>query len=208
MRTILPAAMLSLVVVAAPQSQAPEQPRPVAFLERAFAPNGRVTMDLAAGEYSIMGSPDNRIRLDWSVRDGKRLSDVRARADVRGLEATVTTDGPDNEGLKGTIQVPARTDLEVYLTAGELTVENVHGNKDVRSQAGEIRIDVGRAEDYRRVRASVWAGEVDAEPFNVSKGGLFRSFDWTGYGTYQLRARLKAGEIRLYQSGLRDELGK
>ena len=205
MRTILAAAMLSLVAVAAPQSQAPEQPRPVAFLERAFAPNGRVTMDLAAGEYLITGGPDNRLRLDWSVRDVKRLPDVRTRADVRGLEATVTTDGPDNEGLKGTIQVPERTDLEVYLTAGELTVENVDGNKDVQSQAGEIRIDVGRAQDYRRVRASVWAGEVDAKPFNVSKGGLFRSFNWTGGGTYQLRARLKAGEIRLYQSGSRHE---
>ena len=201
MRTILPVAMLSLVVVAALQSQAPEQSRPEAFLERAFAPNGRVTMDLAAGEYQITGSSESRIRLDWSVRGGTRLSDVRTRAEVRGLEATVTTDGPDNDGLKGTIQVPARTDLDVYLTAGELTIENVQGNKDVRSQAGEIRIDVGRAEDYRRVRASVWAGEVDAEPFNLSTGGLFRSFNWTGRGTYQLRARLKAGEIHLYQSG-------
>jgi hypothetical protein len=200
MRAFLPIAALTLAATAGLDSQTAERPRPSGSLERAFAPNGRVTMDLAAGEYRITGSTDSRIRLDWSVRDGARMSDVRARAEVRGLEATVTTVGPDNEGLKGTIQVPARTDLDVYMTAGELTVANVQGNKNVRLQAGELRIDVGRAEDYRRVRASVWVGDVNAEPFNVNKGGFFRSFTWTGDGPYQLRAGLKAGQIRLYRS--------
>lgn len=201
MRAFLPIAVLTLGAAASLNSQTSEQPRPAGFLERAFASNGRVTMDLSAGEYHITGTSDNRIRLDWSVRSGVPLSDVRARADVRGLEATLTTDGPDNDGLKGTIQVPARTDLDVYLTAGELTLANVEGNKNVRVQAGELRIDVGRPEDYRRVRASVWVGDLNAGPFNVSKGGFFRSFNWTGAGPYQLHARLKAGEIRLYQSG-------
>jgi hypothetical protein len=201
MRKLLPTVMLSLVTVAAPHSQTAAQPRPTGFVERAFVTNGRVRMDLSAGEYRITGSAANRIRVDWSVRNGVRLSDVRARADVRGVEATVTTDGPDNESLRGTIQVPARADLDVYLTAGDLTVENVQGNKNVRVQAGEIRIDVGRPEEYRRVRASVWVGDLNAEPFNVGKGGFLRSFDWNGGGPYQLRARLKAGEIRLYQRG-------
>ena len=108
------------------------------------------------------------------------------------------TDGPDEANVRGAIQVPARTDLYIRLTAGELTVEDVQGNKDIRLHAGEIRIDVGRPEDYQRVRASVWAGDLNAEPFHVTKGGLFRSFDWNGRGQYRLQARLKAGDIRLY----------
>jgi len=198
MRIILSAAALGLMLVAVPQAQSPNQPRRSDFLERAFVANGRVTMDLSAGEYRVTGSRDNRIRLDWSVGDGARLSEVRARADVRGLEAAITTDGPDEGSVRGAIQVPARTDLYIRLTAGELTVEDVQGNKDIRLHAGEIRIDVGRPEDYQRVHAFVWAGDVNAEPFNVTKGGLFRSFEWNGQGRYRLRAQLKAGDIRLY----------
>ena len=87
------------------------------------------------------------------------------------------------------------------LTAGELTIEGIDGNKDVSLHAGELDIDVGRAEDYRSVSASVWAGEVHASPFNVSKEGLFRSFSWSGKGAYTLEARLKAGEIDLRTAG-------
>ena len=61
-----------------------------------------------------------------------------------------------------------------------------------------MRIDVGRAEDYNSVDASVWAGDIKAEPFNTVKGGLFRSFEWSGHGPYRLHARLKAGDLRLY----------
>jgi hypothetical protein len=52
-------------------------------------------------------------------------------------------------------------------------------------------------EDYSRVDASLWAGDLDAPPFNVSKGGLFRSFDWKGNGSYTLHAHLMAGDLRL-----------
>jgi hypothetical protein len=166
-------------------------------LERAFASNGRIVMDLSAGEYLIVGSKESRIRLDWSVRDADQLRRVRARADVRGNEATVTTDGPTNH-FRVAIQVPARADLYIRLTAGELKVENIQGNKDIESHAGELDIDVGRPEEYHHVEASIWAGELHAAPYHISKEGLFRSFDWKGRGPYRLHARLKAGELRLH----------
>jgi hypothetical protein len=69
--------------------------------------------------------------------------------------------------------LPTRSGLRVRLTAGDLTVEGIEGNKDIESHAGDLTIDVGRAEDYHRVDASLWAGDLQAPPFNVSKGGLF-----------------------------------
>jgi hypothetical protein len=169
-----------------------------ASLERAFARNGRVSMDLAAGEYHIAAGRDERIRLDWSVREGARLSAVLVRADVQGARATIATDTPDNSEVKIEIHVPARADLHVRLSAGELTIEGIEGNKDVRLHAGELNIDVGRPDDYNRVEASVWAGEVNASAYHTNTGGLFRSFDWRGPGPYRLAASLKAGEVRLY----------
>jgi hypothetical protein len=165
-------------------------------LERAFVANGRITMDLSAGEYRIAGSADNRIRLRWSVRDADQLAKVEARADIRNQDAKITIDGPSNH-FKVLIDVPSRADLRVRLTAGELRIDGIEGNKDVESHAGDLRIDVGRPEDYHHVDASVWAGEIHALPYHVTKEGLFRSFDWNGKGPYRLHAKLKAGEVRL-----------
>jgi hypothetical protein len=202
MRVAIATAILGAVLVASPSSQT-SGPRPSDSLERAFAPNGKVRMDLSAGAYAISGSKDNRIRIEWSVRDADQLHRVHARADVRGSEATIATDGPSNNQLHFNIQVPGRSDLYVRMTAGEIRIEDVRGNKDVELHAGDARIDVGRAEDYNRVDASVWAGDLHAAPFNVIKGGLFRSFDWSGKGPYRLHAKLKAGDLRLYAKGAR-----
>jgi hypothetical protein len=169
-------------------------------LDRSFVASGRIAMDLSAGEYRITGNPDNHIRMSWSVGDGSQLSSVVARANVSGSEARITTDGPSNH-FKVDIQVPSKADLYVRLTAGELRLERVEGSKDVELHAGDLRIDVNRAEDYHTVDASVWAGEIHAAPFHVNQEGLFRSFDWKGSGPYRLHAKLKAGELRFLTRG-------
>ena len=169
---------------------------PPTSLERPFASGGRITMDLSAGEYEITGSPDNRIRLDWDADD---RNDVDNRVTINGTEARVATDGPTNH-FRVRIQVPARSNLYVRLTAGELAIKGIEGDKDVELHAGELDIDVVRAEDYHHVDAKIWAGEIHASAFRVTKEGLFRSFDWSGTGKYRLHAHLKAGEMRLHSS--------
>jgi hypothetical protein len=196
MRTVIAAALLGTALIAAPALQAVQE-RATDSLQRTFTANGRIRMDLSAGEYRISGSPDSQIRLDWSVRDASQLSNVTARAEVKGSDATIVTDGPSNH-FKVNIQVPARSDLYVRLTAGDLRVEQIEGNKDVELYAGDVRIDVGRAEDYHSVDASVWAGDLNATAFQIRKEGLFRSFDWKGKGPYRLHVHLKAGDVRLF----------
>jgi hypothetical protein len=198
MRAAVAAAILGAALVMPASSQAT---RTSDSLERPFAQNGRVRMNLSAGDYTITGSTDNRIRLEWSVRDADALAKVHAQAEVRGQDATISTDGPSNRNFKVTITLPQQSDLFVRLTAGDIRIEDVRGNKDVEMHAGDVRIDVGRAEDYHAVDGSVWAGDIHAAPFNVVKGGLFRSFDWAGKGPYRLHAKLKAGDIRLYTKG-------
>jgi hypothetical protein len=191
MRIALAGSVLTLLAVGL-AAQAPP-----ASLERPFAAGGRITMDLSAGEYEISGSPDNRIRLDWDSDDS---DDVDNRLTVKGTEARVETDGPTNH-FRVRIQVPARSNLYVRLTAGELTIKGIEGDKDVELHAGELDIDVVRAEDYNHVDARIWAGEIHASAFRVTKEGLFRSFDWSGNGKYRLHAHLKAGEMRLHSAG-------
>jgi hypothetical protein len=196
MRTALIASIIGVAFVALPAGQAGTEPGRSSSLERAFAPGGVIHMNLSAGEYRISGSKDHRIHVLWKVRNAEDLPRVRVRADVTGSEARLDTDGVRN-GFEAEIEVPARSGLHVRLTAGDLTVDGIEGNKDIESHAGDLTIDVGRADDYSRVDASLWAGDIEAEPFHVSKGGLFRSFDWTGKGPYTLHAHLKAGDLRL-----------
>lgn len=201
MRVAVTTAILGAALVVSLSSQTAGS-RPSDSLEQPFAPNGKIRMDLSAAEYVVSGGTGNHIRIDWSVRNADHLPRVHARADVRGADARIVTDGPSNNtGLRFAIQVPERSDLYIRLTAGDIRIEDVRGNKDVELHAGDLRIDVGRAEDYHHVDASLWAGDIHAAPFHVFKGGLFRSFDWNGKGPYRLHAKLKAGDLRLYSKG-------
>ena len=93
--------------------------------------------------------------------------------------------------------MPFKSDLTIRLSAGDLTIAQIQGNKDVSAWAGDMKIEVPRANDYKWVDVSVTAGEFQAGPFGVAKSGLFRSFTWTGPGAYDMRVRLTAGHLVL-----------
>jgi hypothetical protein len=193
-----PSAQVRTRVEARYQS-APDPERPSDSLEREFAPGGHVHLDLSAGRYEIVGTSERRLRIEWSVRRRDQLRRVRTRANINGADAWVDIEGPDNAGFRVLVKVPSRSDLSVDLSAGEIHLAGVEGNKNIESYAGEVHVDVGRPQDYRSVHASVWAGEIKATAFKMSKDGLFRSFDWSGRGPYVLRASLLAGELWLYE---------
>jgi hypothetical protein len=82
--------------------------------------------------------------------------------------------------------------------AGEVTVEDVSGDKDVDLYAGQIRILSTGERIYRSVDASVDIGDVKATAFGVDRGGFFRSFTRKlQTGEYRLRAHVMTGEIDL-----------
>lgn len=166
-------------------------------VDKAFAKGGTVVMNLSAGDYRIEGRADDKIRVDWRVDRSSDAENVKARIDVRGTKAVIETSSAKHGGVHYTIDVPSRSDIEVDLTAGDLEVRGIEGNKRIESWAGDLSIEVGRPEQYRSVEASVRAGDLSARPFNVTKGGLFRSFTRTGTGPYSLRVKLVAGDLTL-----------
>ena len=104
--------------------------------------------------------------------------------------------GPKNN-LQVTIEIPSSAMLFVRMSAGDLAVEGVSGDKDIELHAGELNISVGDARDYSRVDASVTSGDLEAPPFHESHGGLFRSFEKHGAGKYTLHAHVGAGDLTL-----------
>jgi hypothetical protein len=163
--------------------------------ERQFVSGGTVRLELDAGEYEVVGSRDDRIRVTWD--DRQKNTDVTLRIDVNASRATVRTDTPWNDGAKIRIELPRRTNIVLRLSAGDLEISGIEGSKDVSAQAGDVTIDVGSRDQYRYATASVRVGDLRADAFNIRKEGLFRSFEWTGKGKYELRAHLTVGDLKL-----------
>ena len=195
MKSAAPALAAAVLLLAAPidarQSTPSQQP-----LEKSFAKGGTIHMKLAAGDYRINGRAEERIRLSWRADRPEQAANLKADADITGTRAVISTSGFKN-GVHFTIEVPARSDIDIDLSAGDLEVRGIEGNKKVESWAGDVSIDIGQPEQYRRVEASVRAGDLTARPFNVSKGGLMRSFTWDGKGPYSLMVKLFAGDLTL-----------
>jgi hypothetical protein len=165
-------------------------------IDKPFARAGIVRMKLAAGDYKIEGSKDEKIRVEWRADRAEQAANLKAEAEIRGTTAVISTSGFKN-GIHFSIAVPARSDIDIELTAGDLEVRGIEGNKRVETWAGDVNVEVGRTEQYGSVEASVRAGDLNARAFNVSKGGLMRSFSWKGKGPYSLSVKLFAGDLTL-----------
>lgn len=190
--------LLSLFMVVALLGTAPAQAP--ATLDHDFVSAGDIRMDLSAGAYKISASKDGKIHLQWSTRDASAMKKVKEGIDVKGTTATVKVNGPDNQNFTVEIQVPRQSNLLVRFTAGDFQIDGIEGSKDIAGYAGNLSVDVVDAKLYKNVHASVTTGDLDAPAFQVSKGGLFRSFDQKGSGPYTLRVKLRAGDLRLYAS--------
>jgi hypothetical protein len=177
-------------------------------IEQPFDAGGSVRLNLASGDYDVRAGDDDRIVVRWSADDEARVKDLRKMSvdlHVDGRTATVSTDGPTKH-VRFTIEIPARSDLYLRLTAGDVEVQGIEGNKDIRMTAGDLTIGV-RPGTLSRAHASVTFGDLDARPLGIEKGGIKRSFDWIGRGRYTLDARVFAGDLTL-ASGKVEEVEK
>ncbi|HTS37893.1 MAG TPA: hypothetical protein VMH04_19615 [Candidatus Solibacter sp.] len=164
-------------------------------VEAKFVAGGDLRFDLCSSGIEIVGRDEPMLRLSF---DSQRYEGrVKARIIVKGNQAEIrVTDCPHNN-FQLRIEVPKTSDLYARMFAGELDVRGVSGNKDVQLRAGQLNIEMGDPAEYAHVDASVNSGEVNASPYGVDKGGLFRSFDRSGPGKYRLHAHVGAGELDL-----------
>jgi hypothetical protein len=186
-----------LCLAVAQTSNVTQAPLPGDSLEQSFMPGGTVRMKLSAGAYEIRPGPDdNKIRIRWTTKRSEQLKKVRAHVELKGSEALITTHGSKHD-FHVEIELPAHSDLIVRLSTGDIDIRGMEGNKDVQCHAGDISIDIGRAQDYRQIDVSVKVGDIEAPPISVSKGGFFRSTTWPGTGKYSLHAHVGAGSLTL-----------
>ena len=148
-----------------------------------------------SGDILIVGADDNKITVDLAGKNADKIQDVKGRLSVSNNVAELhLSGGPKNE-LQIIIHLPKNSDLTARIFAGDVNVQDVIGNKDLELHAGQLTIAVDKPEDYGHVDMSVNAGQVDAEIFGDSKGGLFRSISRETAGKYRLHAHVGTGQL-------------
>jgi hypothetical protein len=165
-------------------------------LQLQLSPGQTLRLELSSGDYQIEPGVAGKLTVISRERDASQPQKPRFGIDTNQKEAAVRVDAPKD--YAAVIQVPRNSNLRIHLNGGRLRVDGIDGDKDIESSAGDVSIDVGRPENYRRVDASVDVGHIEAPLFQVAQEGFGQSFSRVGPGSYRLHAHVGTGEIRLY----------
>lgn len=161
-----------------------------------------LTIDARPSGLTIVGTDRQMIRVTCTADHPEEMQGVRIRL-TGGDHAKLTIEGGETHhgGVQVRIELPHRTSVQVKMGAGQVTMQNLEGNKDVDLYAGQVTISSSQGWNYRTVDASVDIGEVNAQAFGADKGGFFRHFTHQNLqGEYHLYAHVATGEIDLLGS--------
>ncbi|HEV2112954.1 MAG TPA: hypothetical protein VGR50_02320 [Terriglobales bacterium] len=163
--------------------------------QQQFGSGGKVEVELTSGAYVIAGTDSDSIAVTYGCDSPRALRQVKVNINTTGSTARITVADTPQSNFHAVIELPRRSALWVRLTAGDLRIEGLQGDKDIEGNAGNIEVEVPHPDEYGHRDASVLAGDLDASVFNISTGGLLRSFRQNGPGKYRLHAHLMAGNI-------------
>ena len=168
---------------------------------RDFVAGGMVHVRLSVGDLHIKRSDSSQILLHYTVKSRResRVKEAHVDFDVHGRNAEIEFHAPTSGNTQFDVEldVPQNTNLDVHEKVGDLTVEDIEGDKDLDLGVGDIRIAGGRSA-YHLVRASTSIGDVSGPGgYDESGGWLGKTLKYHGDGKYELRAHVSVGDITL-----------
>jgi len=167
---------------------------------RDFVAGGMLHVHLSVGDVHVRRGTDNKIHLRYTVksRHEDNIKEAHADLDVRGNDAKLEFHAPSggNTAFDVELEVPASTNLDVHAKVGDVTVEDVEGDKDLDLGVGDIRVSSEHSK-YRLVHVSAGIGDVHGADYGETSGWLGKTLKYRGEGKYELRARVGVGDIRL-----------
>jgi hypothetical protein len=167
---------------------------------RDFAAGGMVHVRLNVGDLRIRRGDSSKIHLTYTIksRHESHVKDAHVDFDVRGNDASLEFHAPTggNTQFDVELEVPQNTNLDVHEKVGDLTVENVEGDKDLSLGVGDMRI-ANEHSGYRLVNASAGIGDVNGDGYGETSGWLGKTLKYRGDGKYELRAHVGVGDIHL-----------
>jgi hypothetical protein len=167
---------------------------------RDFAAGGFVHVRLSVGDVHIKRGDTAKISVRYTIKSRREnnVKEATVDFDVKGSDATIEFHAPTggNTQFDVDLEVPQNTNLDVHAKVGDVTVEDVEGDKDLNLGVGDIRVNTGHA-GYRAVSASTGIGDVNGDGYGETSGWLGKKLKYHGDGKYELRAHVGVGDIRL-----------
>ena len=167
---------------------------------RDFVTGGMVHVRLSVGDVHIKRGDSDKITVHYTVKSRRESRVKEAHVDfaVRGRDANIEFHAPTggNTQFDVELEVPRNSNLDVHEKVGDLTVEDIDGDKDLELGVGDIRVAVGRS-TYHLVRASTSIGDVNGDGYGETSGWLGKTLKYRGEGKYELRAHVGVGDITL-----------
>ena len=168
---------------------------------REFVSGGYVHVRLGVGDVHIKRGDSAKIKLQYTVKSRREsnVKDAHVDFDVKGNDASIEFHAPSsgNTEFDVEIELPATTNLDVHGKVGDMTIENIDGDKDLDLGVGDIRVIAAGQSAYKLVRASTGIGDVDSGGYGETSGWLGKTLKYHGDGKYELRAHVGVGDIRL-----------
>src|ERR1700680_3336530 len=95
---------------------------------------------LSVGDVRILRSDSNKIRLHYTVKSRResRVKEAHVDFEVRGNDARIEFHAPSggNTQFDVELEVPQNANLDVHEKVGDLTVEDIEGDKDLELGVG------------------------------------------------------------------------
>ncbi len=158
-------------------------------------PNWPLEIELGSGDYQIVASASDSIAVVYDDGNTEAARKVEVQIGSGHGQNHLKIVGPKSN-FHAVIEVPRKTDLRVRMSAGELSIGDVEGNKDIEVIAGNLELNSLRPQDYARADFSVRIGDVYA-PLLKTRSGPLRSFKSAGPGKYRLHAHVGVGDMTL-----------
>ena len=159
-----------------------------------------LTIDSRPTGIEIVGTDQEGIRVSCKADDTYSATHTRLHLSGTPTQSKLTIDGEhlNHNNLQIRIEVPRKTNLRAQMPAGQVTVNEVVGDKDIELYAGQITITAAHKWDYKNVDVSVSIGQVNAPVYGEGRGGFFDSVKkQNADGEYRLHAHVTTGQIDL-----------
>jgi hypothetical protein len=104
--------------------------------ETAFQPGGAVDIHVRSGEIDIAGSHRPKVSVSCNLKYADEAKDVKIRFKTAGTVADLRISGGPSNNVRLRIRIPRNSRPLVRSPAGDLTVSDVIGDKDVELHAG------------------------------------------------------------------------
>src|SRR5579859_3912218 len=117
--------------------------RGVPHFEAQLPAGARIALHIRSGNVRIVGSDDGKLTVNISGKNKDNIDDLRYRFTRSASSAELRVSGGPRNDLDIEIRIPRNSELFARIPAGDVTIENVTGSKDVELHAGDLTISVG-----------------------------------------------------------------